>query len=126
MPVVVFVMAPLLLGLLSTTPSLAWAAPVSRTITVDCHGRGDVRTVQSAVDSVPDGNRDWIKIHVMAGTRHLLVRFVLHLSLLYCCSVLANTSSFDIITSGIMWKLKRIEGTYSSLNLFAADDEAMS
>jgi pectinesterase len=59
--------AALLLGLLSTTPSLAWAAQVSRTITVDCHGRGDVRTVQSAVDSVPDGNRDWIKIHVMAG-----------------------------------------------------------
>lgn len=57
----------LLLLLRLSTPSLAWAA-VSRTITVDRQGRGDFPTVQSAVDSVPDGNRDWIKIHVHAGS----------------------------------------------------------
>ena len=80
---------PLLLGLLSTTPSLAWAAPVSRTITVDCHGRGDVRTVQSAVDSVPDGNRDWIKIHVMAGS-YWFISFYYDTASLYCCSCASN------------------------------------
>ncbi|PAN14311.2 hypothetical protein PAHAL_2G471100 [Panicum hallii] len=60
---------PLLLVLLLrlSTPSLA-RAPVSRTITVHRQGRGDFRTVQSAVDSVPDGNRNWIKIHVNAGS----------------------------------------------------------
>ncbi|CAL5061291.1 unnamed protein product [Urochloa decumbens] len=57
----------LLLLLWLSTPSLAWA-PVSRTITVDRQGRGDFSTVQSAVDAVPDGNRDWIKIHVNAGS----------------------------------------------------------
>ncbi|CAL5085138.1 unnamed protein product [Urochloa decumbens] len=57
----------LLLLLRLSTPSLAWA-PVSRTITVDRQGRGDFSTVQSAVDAVPDGNRDWIKIHVNAGS----------------------------------------------------------
>ncbi|RLN34379.1 hypothetical protein C2845_PM03G14770 [Panicum miliaceum] len=58
----------LVLLLRLSTPSLA-RAPVSRTITVDRHqGRGDFRTVQSAVDSVPDGNRNWIKIHVNAGS----------------------------------------------------------
>ncbi|CAL5084409.1 unnamed protein product [Urochloa decumbens] len=57
----------LLLLLRLSTASLAWA-PVSRTITVDRQGRGDFSTVQSAVDAVPDGNRDWIKIHVNAGS----------------------------------------------------------
>ncbi|GJN33295.1 hypothetical protein PR202_gb21877 [Eleusine coracana subsp. coracana] len=44
----------------------AWA-PVTRTITVARQGPGDFRTVQSAVDSVPDGNSEWIRIHVAAG-----------------------------------------------------------
>nr|CAB3458823.1 unnamed protein product [Digitaria exilis] len=57
----------LLLLLRLSSPSLAWA-PVSRTITVDRQGRGDFSTVQSAVDSVPDGNRDWVKVHVNAGS----------------------------------------------------------
>ncbi|XP_062186770.1 probable pectinesterase 66 [Phragmites australis] len=57
----------LLLVLRLSTSSLAWAT-VSKTITVDEQGRGDFRTVQSAVNSVPDGNREWIRIHVMAGS----------------------------------------------------------
>ncbi|KAM3371754.1 hypothetical protein ACQJBY_018919 [Aegilops geniculata] len=46
--------------------SSAWA-PVSRTITVDSEGRGDFRSIQSAVNLVPDGNREWVRIHVRAG-----------------------------------------------------------
>lgn len=56
----------LLLGVFIATSSAA--APVSRTITVDHQGGGDFTLVQSAVNSVPDGNRDWIKIHVNAGS----------------------------------------------------------
>ncbi|TVU37451.1 hypothetical protein EJB05_10767 [Eragrostis curvula] len=56
----------LVLLLRLATMSSTWA-PVSRTFTVDWQGRGDFRTVQSAVDSVPDGNSDWIRIHVTAG-----------------------------------------------------------
>ncbi|KAL6841861.1 hypothetical protein ACP4OV_028373 [Aristida adscensionis] len=59
----------LLLRRLSTPTSLASAAaPVSKTITVDARGDGDFTTVQSAVSSVPDGNREWVRIHVTAGS----------------------------------------------------------
>jgi pectinesterase len=44
-------------------------APVAlRTITVDQRGGGDFRLVQSAVNFVPDGNREWIRIHVKSGS----------------------------------------------------------
>ncbi|KAL6841859.1 hypothetical protein ACP4OV_028371 [Aristida adscensionis] len=59
----------LLLLLLQLRPAMvssAWA-PISRTITVDRQRRGDFWTVQSAVDSVPDGNREWIRIYVKEG-----------------------------------------------------------
>ncbi|KAF3779483.1 putative pectinesterase 29 [Nymphaea thermarum] len=38
-----------------------------RTINVDAGGRGDFRTIQAAIDSIPAGNQQWITIHVMAG-----------------------------------------------------------
>ncbi|KAK3127898.1 hypothetical protein QOZ80_7AG0579860 [Eleusine coracana subsp. coracana] len=49
----------------------AWSSAcssVSETITVDWRGRGDFRTVQAAVNSVPDGNREWVRIHVKPGS----------------------------------------------------------
>ncbi|TVU37468.1 hypothetical protein EJB05_10784, partial [Eragrostis curvula] len=57
----------LLLLLRLSTPSSA-SASVYETITVDWRGRGDFMTVQSAVNSVPDGNREWIRIHVKSGS----------------------------------------------------------
>uniref|UniRef100_A0ACD5YYL8 Uncharacterized protein n=1 Tax=Avena sativa TaxID=4498 RepID=A0ACD5YYL8_AVESA len=63
-----------LLGLLlRPAPTMSRSAPeqapaVGRTITVDQQGGGDFRSVQSAVDSVPDGNREWIRIHVKSGS----------------------------------------------------------
>ncbi|KAI5008493.1 probable pectinesterase 66 isoform X1 [Hordeum vulgare subsp. vulgare] len=47
--------------------SLGWAQ-VARTITVDQNGGGDYRTVQSAVNAVPDGNRQWVRIYVKQGS----------------------------------------------------------
>ncbi|XP_044327812.1 probable pectinesterase 66 [Aegilops tauschii subsp. strangulata] len=41
---------------------------VARTITVDQLGGGDYTTVQSAVDAVPDGNSQWVKIYVKHGS----------------------------------------------------------
>ncbi|XP_037481304.1 probable pectinesterase 66 [Triticum dicoccoides] len=46
---------------------VAWA-PVARTITVDQHGGGDYWTVQSAVDAVPYGNSQWVRIYVKQGS----------------------------------------------------------
>ncbi|XP_048554942.1 probable pectinesterase 66 isoform X2 [Triticum urartu] len=41
---------------------------VARTITVDQRGGGDYTTVQSALDAVPDGNSQWVKIYVKQGS----------------------------------------------------------
>ena len=62
--------------------SSAWA-PVSRTITVDKKGRGDFRSVQPAVDSVPDGNREWVKILVRAGHYKFDLAIQFHIAFLY-------------------------------------------
>ena len=40
---------------------------VSKTITVDQSGQGNFVTVQQAIDSVPNNNRLWVRIHVKAG-----------------------------------------------------------
>ncbi|KAF4347224.1 hypothetical protein F8388_009894 [Cannabis sativa] len=39
-----------------------------KTITVDKSGKGDFTTVQQAIDSVPEDNNAWIRIHIKAGT----------------------------------------------------------
>ncbi|XP_006658052.3 probable pectinesterase 66 [Oryza brachyantha] len=58
----------LLLGVASFITTSSASSPVSRTFTVDQRGGGDFRSVQSAVNFVPDGNREWIRIHVKAGS----------------------------------------------------------
>ena len=71
---IVFAVHLLLLRLPSTWslglgPGRAPAPPaVSRTITVDQQGGGDFTSVQSAVNFVPDGNREWVRIHVKSGS----------------------------------------------------------
>ncbi|KAL6133358.1 hypothetical protein ACLB2K_065595 [Fragaria x ananassa] len=40
---------------------------VSRTITVDTHGRGDFASVQQAIDSIPSNNYVWTRIHINFG-----------------------------------------------------------
>ena len=67
----------LVLVLLLRWPALSSASvPVSRTITVDSKGGGDFRSIQSAVNLVPDGNREWVRIHVRAG-RYRFVFYIL-------------------------------------------------
>ncbi|CAA2934127.1 probable pectinesterase 29 [Olea europaea var. sylvestris] len=41
---------------------------VYRTIYVDQSGKGNFRTIQSAIDSVPSNNNKWVCIYVKAGT----------------------------------------------------------
>uniref|UniRef100_M8B1H1 Pectinesterase n=1 Tax=Aegilops tauschii TaxID=37682 RepID=M8B1H1_AEGTA len=61
------------LVLLLRWPALSSArASVSRTITVDKKGRGDFRSVQPAVDSVPDGNREE-KVTIPKEKRYILL-----------------------------------------------------
>ncbi|MQM19674.1 hypothetical protein Taro_052682 [Colocasia esculenta] len=44
------------------------SAAISRTITVDIAGRGDFTSVQAAIDSVPIGNTQWVRIFIKRGT----------------------------------------------------------
>ncbi|CAH2047125.1 unnamed protein product [Thlaspi arvense] len=40
---------------------------INKTIVVDQSGKGNFKTIQSAIDSVPSGNDHWIKIYVREG-----------------------------------------------------------
>lgn len=39
----------------------------NRTIIVDLNGEGDFKSIQAAIDSVPEGNSEWVTIHVNKG-----------------------------------------------------------
>ncbi|XP_026410913.1 probable pectinesterase 29 [Papaver somniferum] len=40
---------------------------LSKTITVDKSGKSDFSTIQSAIDSIPENNNQWIRIQVKSG-----------------------------------------------------------
>ncbi|CAD5170187.1 unnamed protein product [Musa acuminata subsp. malaccensis] len=44
------------------------AANITRVIIVDQSGQGNFTTLQSAIDSLPDGNSQWIQIYIKQGT----------------------------------------------------------
>lgn len=48
-------------------PELTDKIGSNRTIVVDPNGKGDYKTVQSAINAVPDGNPNWILIHLRKG-----------------------------------------------------------
>lgn len=39
----------------------------NRTIIVDITGKGDFKSIQPAIDSVPDMNSNWVIIHIRKG-----------------------------------------------------------
>ncbi|RWR76429.1 putative pectinesterase 29 [Cinnamomum micranthum f. kanehirae] len=47
---------------------VAQSAPIGRTIIVDQSGNGDYTKIQPAINSVPSGNTEWIRIIVRPGT----------------------------------------------------------
>eukprot|EP00250_Pteridium_aquilinum_P008796 c18214_g1_i2 orf=306-1379(-) len=51
----------------SLLPSYSQSAIISRYIVVDKHGNGQYRTIQAAVDSVPESNKQWVYIQINAG-----------------------------------------------------------
>lgn len=78
-----------------------------------CRGHGDFTTVQSAVNSVPDGNRDWVRIHVKRGT----YKFV-YIALLFPCKEKVTVASAKerILLEGEGSKWTTIEwGDHASL-----------
>lgn len=49
------------------SPLLTQKIGTNRTIKVDINGDGDFKSVQAAIDSVPEGNSQWVIIHVRKG-----------------------------------------------------------
>ncbi|XP_010268104.1 PREDICTED: probable pectinesterase 67 [Nelumbo nucifera] len=49
------------------SPLLTEKIGTNRTIKVDINGNGDFQSVQAAIDSVPEGNSQWIIVHVRKG-----------------------------------------------------------
>lgn len=53
------------------SPLLTQKISTNRTIKVDANGQGDFKSVQAAIDSVPNGNSNWIIIYVSKGVYRL-------------------------------------------------------
>lgn len=49
------------------SPLLTQKIGTNRTIKVDINGNGEFKSIQDAIDSVPEGNSKWIIIHVRKG-----------------------------------------------------------
>lgn len=49
------------------SPLLTQKLGINRTIKVDINGNGDFKSVQAAIDSIPDGNPGWVIVHVRKG-----------------------------------------------------------
>ncbi|KAF4354317.1 hypothetical protein G4B88_007446 [Cannabis sativa] len=49
------------------SPLLTQKIGTNRTIKVDLNGNGEFKSVQAAIDSVPEGNSQWIIIHLRKG-----------------------------------------------------------
>ncbi|XP_072959064.1 probable pectinesterase 29 [Typha angustifolia] len=48
-------------------PQASGAGTVVKTLFVDLNGGGDFRCIQGAINSIPDNNKFWTRIHVAAG-----------------------------------------------------------
>ncbi|GAB2220045.1 hypothetical protein Droror1_Dr00007687 [Drosera rotundifolia] len=48
-------------------PLLTEKIATNRTIVVDINGNGDYKSVQAAIDAIPEGNNEWIIVHVRKG-----------------------------------------------------------
>ncbi|URD84040.1 pectinesterase [Musa troglodytarum] len=57
----------------SSTSKLSGAASIVRTIAVDPNHKGDFTSIQEAIDSIPNNNTHWIKIHVAAGVYRFVI-----------------------------------------------------
>lgn len=49
------------------SPLLTEKIGTNRTIKVDINGNGEFKSIQAAIDSIPQGNSKWIIIHVRKG-----------------------------------------------------------
>ncbi|KAF5738770.1 hypothetical protein HS088_TW13G01671 [Tripterygium wilfordii] len=58
---------PTVLPAVIDSPLLTQKIATNRTLKVDINGDGDFKSVQAAIDAVPEGNGNWVIIHVRKG-----------------------------------------------------------
>lgn len=49
------------------SPLLTEKLGINRTIKVDINGNGEFKSIQAAIDSIPEGNSKWVIVHVRKG-----------------------------------------------------------
>lgn len=49
------------------SPMLTQKVGTNRTIKVDINGNGEFKSVQAAIDSIPEGNSNWVIVHIRKG-----------------------------------------------------------
>ncbi|CAJ2662501.1 unnamed protein product [Trifolium pratense] len=49
------------------SPMLTKKIGTNRTIIVDINGKGEFKSVQAAIDSIPEGNSHWVIVHIRKG-----------------------------------------------------------
>lgn len=49
------------------SPMLTQKIGTNRTIKVDINGNGEFKSVQAAIDSIPEGNSNWVIVHIRKG-----------------------------------------------------------
>lgn len=57
----------------------------NRTIIVDINGKGDFKSVQAAIDSVPEKNSHWVIIHIRKGVyRYIKLIVFINVIIIFC------------------------------------------
>lgn len=110
-----------LITVLSTSlhvPVATGAASIAKTIVVNPSGTGDFRSIQEAIDSVPDYNNQWIKIHLASG----VYRFDCDCC---CCAKLAGVALGVLVLRLMGWRVlcreKVVIGAYKSYILLEGE-----
>ncbi|RDX79873.1 putative pectinesterase 67, partial [Mucuna pruriens] len=69
--ILIFCMSHCALGLdgqtVADSPMLTERLEINRTIKVDINGNGEFKSIQAAIDSIPEGNSNWVIVHVRKG-----------------------------------------------------------
>jgi len=66
------------------SPMLTQKVGTNRTIKVDINGNGEFKSVQAAIDSIPEGNSNWVIIHIRKGVyRYKFNYYYIHIFINY-------------------------------------------
>ncbi|KAF3340516.1 pectinesterase 67 [Carex littledalei] len=66
---------------------------VSKHIYVSSNGNGNFQSIQAAIDSIPDGNSEWVRIHVEKGVYRYISQYLSSQEAGFCFSMYCSTQN---------------------------------